>query len=85
MNLSSQVSDHKPLSLFDQLSEPIEPRITSSLESLKASIRAKNGYSSLYNASSAQSLSRKADKRMELSVSDPYIYGLPLPFLGIVK
>ncbi|MEN9852145.1 MAG: hypothetical protein RI996_88 [Candidatus Parcubacteria bacterium] len=71
--------------LSDGVREQKEPRVSTSLEALKASIRAKNGYSSIYIGSSSISLRRKAKKRDQLSKIDNYIYGLPLPYLGIAK
>jgi DNA polymerase-4/DNA polymerase V len=68
--------------LFEDLETQTQTRVSTSLESLKASIRAKNGYSSIYSGSSSISVHRKADKRTRLNQTDPYIYGLPLPYLG---
>ena len=82
---SATTSSSKQSSLFEDL----EPKnktgdymCTTSIEATKASIQAKYGHSSLYNGSSAVSISRKNTKRRELNQSDAYIYGLPLPYLG---
>jgi nucleotidyltransferase/DNA polymerase involved in DNA repair len=72
-------------SLSEGVREQNEPRVSTSLEVLKAAVRAKNGHSSIYTGSSGLSLHRKADKRRILAKTDHYIYGLPLPYLGIAR
>jgi nucleotidyltransferase/DNA polymerase involved in DNA repair len=84
--ISKAISDIQQPSLFGetdiQLAEQNEPGVTSSLEAIKASVRAKNGHSSLYIASSSQSLGRKRAVRARLAATDTYIYDLPLPYMG---
>jgi DNA polymerase-4/DNA polymerase V len=84
-NMSDLVDIRCQSGLFDDLEEAKQTRLISPLETLKGSVRAKFGHSSLYSGSSAVSMTRKLNKRIELSKADPYIYGLPLPYLGEVQ
>ena len=79
---SADTLSNSQISLFDGIEPENKTGVISSTEAVKASIQAKYGHSSLYNGSSSISLKRKAAKRIELSQSDAYIYGLPLPYLG---